>query len=767
MRLLGAEREVQGHADFGDGRKLTCPPAFARPASQGLYHVNVNLGNGGPEPDLSGGMIPNVGTPFGMTRWTAQTRLNYVSMCPYNQTDKVVHGFIGTHQPAVWMGESGPVQVGVGLGDVVTDFQRRGLKFRRKDEYASQNYYSNVLRGKHGLIEAELAATSRVGHMRFTFRPNGTAAPFVVLDASRVSAVTSNPRNVSLPVGHAEVDFERREISGWNDERQDHILMSDALPAKGFKGYFVARFSRPFASGGISHSGMLRRAHIGDGKVLSAYVTFPRGTPDVDVRVGVSFISVDQARRNLEHEVPDGQSLEATSVGARAEWAAKLDLLSVQGATPSNLTVLYTGFARTLVYPYEVHENAGTPASPDWHYYSGYLDAVVAGQSYSGYSIWDTFRATTAWQLLVVPERVPAMLTSMLQDYTEGGWLPMWKNIVETNIMVGTHADSVLAQAMSAGVPFDWELAWAAVRKNAYTPPERDTKLRYFDREEHTPHEVRAGLTEYMKRGWVADDLHSEAGSRTLDYAYDDHAAAIVAEHVGATKDAKALRKRAQNYRSIWNNATGFMEARRADGSWAGSWAGWTEGDHWAYSLTVLHDVPGLIELMGGNAKFVDFIDRHFEGGHNLHTNEPSHHIPYLYSFAPGAAHKSQKWIREVGENEYNHTATGLSGNEDCGQMSAWYLFSALGFYPVDPASATYVLGTPFFDRIQLRLPASGTDGARAITVVAPGARHKRYVRGLRVDGREHDSIHITHAQIADGASFEFEMARAPQSWPH
>lgn len=409
------------------------------------------------------------------------------------------------------------------------------------------------------------------------------------MDASRVSAVTSNPANVSLPLGHVEVDFGAHEISGWNDERQDHILVGDELPAKGFKGYFVARFSAPFEKAGISHAGEIEDAHAGDGTVLSAFVTFARGTPGVDVRVGVSFISVEQARRNLDHEVPDGQSLEATSVGAREEWAAKLDLLSVQGASPSNLTVLYTGFSRTLVYPYEVHENAGTPDDPEWRYYSGYLDAVAEGHSYSGYSIWDTFRATTAWQLLVAPERVPAMITSMLQDYTQGGWLPMWKNIVETNIMVGTHADSVIAQAMSAGVTaFDWETAWAAVRKDAYTPPKRDTELRYFDREEHTPQEVRAGLTEYMARGWVADDLHSEAGSRTLDYAYDDHAAAIVAAHVGATKDAKHLEKRAQNYRNIWNNATGFMEARRADGSWAGDWAGWTEGDHWAYSLTVM-----------------------------------------------------------------------------------------------------------------------------------------------------------------------------------
>lgn len=240
----------------------------------------------------------------------------------------------------------------------------------------------------------------------------------------------------------------------------------------------------------------------------------------MDVRVGVSFISIEQARANIDLEVPDGQTLAQTSRRTRKEWAEKLDRLSVAGATGHNKTVLYTAFAHTLVYPYEVSENAGTAEAPRWRYYSGYLDRVVDGISYSGYSIWDTFRATTAWQLLVAPERSAGMIQSMLQDFVQGGWMPMWKNIVETNIMIATHADAIIAQAMVAGVKgFDYALALQAVLKDAFQPPERDTELRYWDREQHTPQEVRAGLTEYMRNGWVANDRHSEAGSRTLDYA--------------------------------------------------------------------------------------------------------------------------------------------------------------------------------------------------------------------------------------------------------
>lgn len=299
-----------------------------------------------------------------------------------------------------------------------------------------------------------------------------------------------------------------------------HILVGDELPAKGFKGYFVLRFDTPIASGGTSIGGEVSHWQSAEGTKVSAWAAFDPSTAVVNARVGVSFISLEQARRNIDLEIPGTQPLAETSRATRAAWAAKVDRLSVRGATAHNLTVAYTGFAHTLVYPYEVSENTGTASAPQWRYYSGYVDRVVDGISYSGYSIWDTFRAATAWQLLVAVERVPGMITSMLQDYTQGGWMPMWKNIVETNIMVGTHADSIVAQAMSAGITgFDYDLAWAAVRKNAFTPPARDTELTFFDREEHTPQEVRAGLTEYMRLGYVADDLHAESGSRTLDYA--------------------------------------------------------------------------------------------------------------------------------------------------------------------------------------------------------------------------------------------------------
>ncbi|WVR06761.1 hypothetical protein IAU60_003796 [Kwoniella sp. DSM 27419] len=763
---------VIGHADFGDGRKQSCSSEFLMPEGTGMNWVNVNLGNGGPEPNLSGGMIPAVAPPFGMTRWSPQTRENYVSMCPYNQTDTMIHGFIGTHQPAIWMGESAPTEVSAGLGDPITDFNARGLPFNREEEYASPNYYRNLLNaGEKGSIEVEMTSTSRVGHLKYTFAPAGAGFdPHVVVQASRKTWLLHGDQPEAkvpyYPQGHIEIDADRREVYGWNDERQDRVLVGGELPARDFKGYFVARFSRPWDSAGVSYGGKVQPGVlVGNGEVLAAYVQFDEHAEEVEVRVGVSFISIEQARRNINLEVPDGQSLAQTSEKTRSAWLDKLSLLSANGSTESNLTVLYTSFAHTLVYPYEISELL---SSGQWAYYSGYLDKVVEGISYSGYSIWDTFRAQTAWLLLVAPERVGEMVQSMIQDWREGGWLPMWKNIVETNIMVGTHADSIVAQAMRAGVKgFDWNEAWQAVRKDAFTPPDRDTELEFGDREEGTPQEVRAGLTEYMKLGYVAADLHAESGSRTLDYAYDDHAAAIVAGLVGAKDDAKHLHDRSRNYKSIYNQATGHMEARNSDGTWAGREAGWTEGDDWAYTLDVMHDVPGLIELMGGRKALVDFLDRHFEGGHNLHTNEPSHHIPYMYTLA-GAPHKTQEWVRRIGQSDYNHTAGGLSGNEDCGQMSAWYLFSALGLYPVDPANATYILGSPFFDSLSLRLPAHpstpGRQMERTIKVSAEGASaNKVYVNNVTVDGVPVDGPSISHEALIRGGEWVWAMARTPE----
>ncbi|EJD51932.1 alpha-1,2-mannosidase [Auricularia subglabra TFB-10046 SS5] len=704
------------------------------------------IGNGGDTPNGSGGMIPSVAPPFAMTRWVAMTRQNYVSVHPYNYSESSIHGFLGTHQPAIWMGESGQVAVMPGQGTVTPTFYQRGLPFSHDRELATASYYRVELGQANQSITAEQSATSRVGHLRFTFHDRN-ATPYVLVQATRKSVIRWwEPSELFDNLGDVHIDARRREVSGRNPERQDRILGPSLAPS--FAGYFVARFDAPFASYGIVSGSSLQEDARSrrNASELAAFVRFAPWTRRVDVRVAVSFISIEQARKNLDEEIPDGTTLERTAYRTRKAWAEKLDRIQVQGGSLDRRITFYTAAYHALQYPYEQSEGG--------RYYSGYDDKVHSGISYTGYSIWDTYRAAWAWLILLAPEHVPHMITSMLQDYKQSGWLPMWKNIVETNIMVGTHADSLIAEAMVKGIRgFDERLAYEAVLKDATVPPENDKTIQYADREEGVGYEARAGLTSvYEDKGWVANELHTESASRTLDYAYDDYAVSAVAEAVGKHDAASFFRQRSQNYRKIFNHATGFMEARLANGSWGGDDEGWTEGDKWAYTLDAVQDVPGLIELKGGNKSFIDFLDEHFLGGHNYHTNEPSHHIPYLYALA-GAPHKAQQRIRQISENDYNSTVRGLSGNEDCGQMSAWFLFSALGFYSVNPASGEYVIAAPTtFDRISIDLP--GRPGK--LVVNAPGATTKPYVRALKVNGRPWNS---------GGTTLAFEMSSTPQRW--
>ncbi|KAI0951692.1 hypothetical protein AcV7_007717 [Taiwanofungus camphoratus] len=629
------------------------PPAFADPPSDNVDNVDPFIGNGGDSPNGSGGMIPSTAPPFAMTRWVAQTRQNYVSVTPYNYTDGAIHGFQGTHQPAIWMGESGQVVVVPGAGEIRSAFEQRGMPFRHDDEVATASYYRvamDALEG--GRIAAEMSAStyfyllpprspnsfltplrsvqsaaSRVGHLRFSFID--THAPYILVEATRPSVMGSaDPTNLTYPSGSVSIDAAARTITGRNPERQDFIIGPN--PAPGWAGFFCARFDAPPASVGLAQNATLAgNATRGDGALLAAYYRFAEGTTEVGVRVGVSFISEEQACSNVEREVPEGTSLEETARKTRAAWAEKLDRIQVEGADDDERKVFYTAVYHTLQYPYEQDE--------DGMYYSGYDNAVHEGVSYTGYSNWDVFRAQWAWLILLAPERVPGMVQSMLQDYTEGGWLPMWKNIVETNIMVATHADSMVAEAVIKNITgFDLDTACAAVYKDATVPPVDDWTISYYDREESVGYEVRAGLSSvYEERGWVADDIHSEAASRTLDYAYDDWAVSALATHLGKSNDAAFFRVRALSAPfTIFNNATGFMEARNANGSWAGQDAGWTEGDMWAYTFDVIQDIPGLIERRGGNASFVAFLDEHFDGGQwnvdlSLRSLTSLHSVPF------------------------------------------------------------------------------------------------------------------------------------------
>ncbi|KAI7153510.1 hypothetical protein KC349_g8314 [Hortaea werneckii] len=801
-----------------------------------LRYVNPKIGTYGITPNGNGGMIPSVSVPFGMTRWTPQTRENFISQCPYNDMDTHIHGFQATHQPAIWMGESGQVVINPGVGDVKSQFTRRAHSFRKENEVSTpyvyevtlgaetvdagynltESIYSPVPGGGQpvppdvrdgangrtrrdailheeaigmpphhpdtgefgtdandaGTVGVALTATSHVGVLRFDFsepcsRNNdgaSTKPPYVFIQATRQNWT-----------GSINIDPDKQEITGNNPQRQDYALGPSRAP--GFSGYFVSRFSKPFETYGIAYGEQTQHGSTsGKGEDLGAYVTFTNTTKEFEVRTAVSFVSVEQARRNLDFEVPDDITFQQVVEGVKQAWLDKLGRVTIDGVNETDAehdprTVWYTGLFHALQYPNDFSEPLTRDATRKV-FYSGYTDSVHTSNDsyYQSWSIWDTYRAEHSLLTLFAPERVNSMMRSLLRIYEWAGWLPMWANIVETNIMIGTHVDAVFANALERGFrSFDITKAWEAVKKNAFTPPINDTALLYYDREPYTPDEARAGLTYYLEHGYVPNDRWAESASRTLDYAFDDYAAAVVAKYAGDETAGKNLRDRSQNYHNIFNTKTGFMEAKNTNGTWAGSEQGWTEGDDWVYTFNVMHDPDGLAEMVGGPAKLKAKLDEHFQGDHNDHTNEPSHHVPYLYA-AAGYPASTQNLTRAIAAIDYNATSAGLSGNEDLGQMSAWYVFSALGFYPVNPASDDYIVGAPFFEKVTIRLPAgagSGGEGGQEheLVITAPGAPMMPFVKSLHVDGRVVDRPVLSHGQIVKARHIAFEMTDTPQSW--
>jgi predicted alpha-1,2-mannosidase len=400
-------------------------------------------------------------------------------------------------------------------------------------------------------------------------------------------------------------------------------------------------------------------------------------------------------------------------------------------------------------------------------YYSAFDEKIHEGVAFTAYSLWDTFRAEHPWLLLTAPDRVNDMITSLIQMYREGGWLPKWPNPTYTNIMIGTHADAVIADAYVNGYrDYDVQEAYRAVRKDAFQPPATgetsrwvdafqpsatDESFRWGDRHCWNSHfEARGGLTNYIKAGYVASDKTDESVSRTLEFALDDYCVAQMARGLGYEEDYLVLMNRAANYRNVYNPQSGFFQARRSDGSWEPADTGFTEGANWTYRFCVMQDVPGMIELMGGKEQFAGLLDENFDGGHYRHDNEPGHHYAYLYNFC-GRLDKTQSRISQIINANYQNKGDGLSGNDDCGQMSAWYLFSSLGFYPLTPASGEYALGKPGFEEAILHL----SDNKKLI-IRAKHPQKNELLTKIKFNGKELNRPFIAVKDILAGGVLEF-----------
>ncbi|MDR1406982.1 MAG: GH92 family glycosyl hydrolase [Tannerella sp.] len=700
-----------------------------------------------------GHTMPSVGVPHGMTNWVAQTQASE-NKCvpPYYYFRHAIQGF----RTSRWMNGSctqdyGSVTVMPLQDALAVEPEARASTFSHTRETATPSFYSVMLDDYD--IFAELTGLSRAAIMRFDFRREGPH--YLVVEP-----------NSDEGLGYVEIDTARREIRGYNPV---HRIYQGWGRDAGFSGYFVIRLDAAIEACGVWENGEIREnvAHIqGDTTHTGAWIRLADTAPcRMLVKIGTSFTDMDHARKNLDAEIP-GWRFDEVCARSSAAWNDALGRIDVEGPDAEKKIKFYTALHHTRFLPRTFSDADGSyPQFDALHVTRNTGDGSTY---YCDFSQWDTYRAVHPLFTLVDPARNGEMARSLVLKGQQGGWLPIfpaWNNY--TAAMIGDHCISMLGDAILKNIPgFDYEAAYALMRRNAFEPN--------TDMESYRDGKGRRALPSYLAHGYVPledsvwDAFHRrEQVSRTLEYAYDDYVLAQVAARLGRTADADALSLRARNYLHVIDSATGYARGRHADGRWVepfdpNRFVSWIcEGTPFHYTWYVPHDVPGLIRRMGGEARFVNRLDTFFAEGYYWHGNEPGHHIAYLYGYA-GQPWKTQKLVHEIIDREYRNTPDGLSGNEDSGQMSAWLVFSMMGFYPVCPGAPYYVIGSPSFEKITLTL-----QNGKRFVVEANGYTDERiYIRSATLNGKPYDRFFITHEEIVNGGTLRLEMGEAPnEQW--
>lgn len=701
-----------------------------------------------------GGTMPCVGTPFAMTNFVAQTCENKIGRMMYVYEDTTLIGFMASHQPTVWMGDYGYVSVMPQVGRLSVLPEERAAVFSHASEVSTPYYYSVVLNAGEQQLKGEIAAASRCGMFRFTF-PESQDSHIIIqginINAERVT--NSNRLSTATKKGYVKIDKQRGMITGYNP---DYMSATIGPELAGFKGYFAIVTDKPFDDFGTwDHAELNPLMTEQYGTRMGAYITFKTNkNEEVKVKVATSFISVEQAIENLSIEIPDWD-FGKLAQNTRNVWQENLSRIQVSGCTEEQKSIFYTAMFHTLLFPREFSEYG--------RYYSAFDDKVHRGISYNDYSLWDTFRALHPLLQITQPERVSPMVQSLVQMYKEGGWLPKWPNPTYTNIMIGTHADAVIADAYINGFrEYDVNLAYEAIRKDAAVPPTGDTIKTWYDREPWTAYEARAGSTYYQSIGYVPADKTAESVSRTIEFGIDDYCVAQLAKGIGRNDDYALFIKNSQNYSNLYNRATGFFAPRKYNGNWyEDDSAGFTEGTKWTYLFGAMHDPKGMIDIMGGKTKFSSKLTENFAGNHYRHDNEPGHHYIYLFNYC-GEPWKTQALVRKhTSVENYKNQAVGINGNDDCGQMSAWYIFGVMGFYPVVPASGIYCIGAPQFPKITITLNRGGQ--AHRLEIIANNiSENNNYVQRVTLDGKAVKTPFISYNELMNGNKLIFEMGSRP-----
>ncbi|MDE1163390.1 MAG: GH92 family glycosyl hydrolase [Acidobacteriaceae bacterium] len=699
-----------------------------------------------------GQTFPAVGEPFAMTNWTPETRPNEAKcIAPYYDADHKLTGFRGSHfLSGSCTQEYGSVTLMPTTGDLQTAPQQRASAYRHSTETMSPAYYA-VDEDRYN-TRVEITGASHAAIFRIHFDGKSSARNLLVQPYSRPGE------------GFVEVHPAQHEIVGYNPV---HRIYMGAGKAAGFSGYFVLRYAATAKSfgtwcGAQTHDATAQQ----DGKgcdAVGAYVRFGALPKDeLVVRIGMSFTSLDEARKNLDAEVGT-RSFDELRAATEKNWREWLHRIEVQGGTLAQQAEFYTALYHSSLAPRVASDVDGT--------YNGFaqegqLHKAAPGKAYyDDFSLWDTFRALHPLLTILDPKREEDMVQSLVDKGVQGGFLPIfptWNSY--TQEMIGDHAVPVIVDAYVKGLRgFDVPTAYTLVLRNAMSLPPKDV---YADGK------GRRALDSYMHYGYVPLEEHvldafhrNEQVSRTLEYAYDDFTASQFARALGHAADADVLLMRSRNWRHVFDPSVGFARGRHADGTWVTPFdpakpASYiTEGVPWQYTFFVPQDVPGLISAMGGDQPFVAKLDGLFAHGLYDQGNEPSHGIAYLYNVAGDPA-KTQSHVHEILASQFSTGASGLPGNDDAGQMSAWFVFSAMGFYPSCPGTTKYELGTPMFAKVVIHQP-SGKD----FVMEAPGASvAKFYVSGATLDGRPVKTTTLDHADLVRGAKLTFSMSSSASS---
>jgi predicted alpha-1,2-mannosidase len=691
--------------------------------------------------------IPAVGLPFAMTQWTPETRLTEVKcQPPYFYRDSLLTGFRGTH----WLSGSctqdyGSVTIMPVVGSLKTIAVKYAIPFSHQNETTTPAYYRLDLPSQQ--LTVEMTATLRCGFLQFTVNRDDSLYLLVRPNSDRQKAAV-------------QVDPKAGTVVGWNPAYR--IYQGWGTEA-GFNGNFFVRVEKAIGTSGVFNSDQIVAGDsLTYGKEMGAFFGFAvKKGEKIRVQIGTSFSSVEGARLALQTELPNWNFAAAVET-AKAQWEKALGQIRIETNNKRNKRIFYTALYHALQHPRLFSDVDGTYP----RFAGSYTLQKTSGAYYDDFSMWDIYRAQLPLLEILQPLRILQFVQSMIVKGQQGGWLPIfpcWNNY--TAAMIGDHGTAFIASAFAKGIrQYDVAEAYRLMRQNAFATPPAEAYRNGLGRR---------ALSSYLQYGYipledsVPEAFHKkEQVSRTLEYAYDDYALSVVAKALVERKDYEQLQQRAFNYRNVFDPSVGMVRGRKSSGEWVAPFLPdrrepyITEGTPRQYSFYVPQDVKGLALLMGGEKALEAALDHLFAGNEYWHGNEPGHQIPFLYNYT-ATPWKTQRIVQKILAEEYDDGPGGLSGNDDAGQMSAWYVFASMGFYPVDPVSGEYLLSTPLFDAVTLQLESGKTFRVRC---------HKRrgdavFIDKLSLNGKPYEKSFLRHQDIVTGGVLDVYLSATPTNW--